>query len=117
MKFLLCTILLIVAISAYADAFGMWKGGCKSDDDCKETQCCLKQYGTAYGQCMKRPQEGEMCIPQNKFNKMFQQNSCPCPEGLECSSGGKAKSPGMNYAVPPVCRPIPETTEEPTTES
>ncbi|GBN03323.1 hypothetical protein AVEN_42390-1, partial [Araneus ventricosus] len=35
----------------------MWKGGCKSDDDCKETQCCLKQYGTAYGQCMKGPQE------------------------------------------------------------
>ncbi|GFQ77476.1 prokineticin domain-containing protein [Trichonephila clavata] len=117
MKSFFCVLLMVLAFSAYANAFGMWKGGCKSDDDCNENQCCLKQYGSSFGQCMKRPKEGDMCIPDNKFNKMFQQNSCPCPEGLKCTTGDKNNASGMNYALPPRCQVIPETTEEPSTTS
>ncbi|GIY70380.1 hypothetical protein CDAR_61991 [Caerostris darwini] len=112
MKSYFSVILLILAVVACANAFGKWKGMCKSDEECNENQCCLKQYGSSFGQCLKRPKEGEMCIPQNKFNQMYQQNACPCPEGLECSTGDKKEQ--MSYAMPPVCRAVP-TTEEPGT--
>uniref|UniRef100_A0A2L2YCG7 Prokineticin domain-containing protein n=1 Tax=Parasteatoda tepidariorum TaxID=114398 RepID=A0A2L2YCG7_PARTP len=112
MKSIFAFCLLFLSIMVYASAYPKWGGSsCSTDDDCGEAECCLKQFGGGFGHCLKRPQEGEMCIPQ-KFDQMFQQVSCPCADGLVCMKGGKDKSAGMKYSSPPRCQPAPESSEE-----
>ncbi|XP_054715681.1 uncharacterized protein LOC129225146 [Uloborus diversus] len=106
--------LFILSLALCIDAFTGWPGGCKADEDCDETECCIRQ-GAQFGICLQRPLEGERCIPTGKQSRMYQQASCPCAAGFKCSSSGKRTFPGMKYTKPPTCQAVPETTEPPRT--
>ncbi|XP_035224938.1 uncharacterized protein LOC118197529 [Stegodyphus dumicola] len=111
MKYLSSFTLLVILIAAAPTyTFGGWGGGCLSDEDCYETECCLKQFGIV-GQCLVRPQEDEICTPKPKHSRMFQQSMCPCAPGLECIINGNRKYPGMGFSKPPTCQPVAQAEE------
>uniref|UniRef100_A0A4Q8K0W8 U60-Liphistoxin-Lsp1a_1 n=1 Tax=Liphistius sp. SGP-2016 TaxID=1905180 RepID=A0A4Q8K0W8_9ARAC len=116
MKLAICS-LVILSVAVAIEAYG-WRGGCKSQDDCPEDECCMG-FSNFYGSCRKRLAKGYNCQPNLKRGEKFYFGQCPCQVGLECTMRDDYDFPGSQYVKDARCRqppaeaPIAESSEAP----